>query len=182
MPKEKPVLTPAQVIRRRRTDYLIARDYKSLLLRCLGLALVLWVMVTQVFLITQVTGNEMFPALEDGDLTLAYRLHKGYAKNDVMVFQMEGQRRVGRILGRPGDLIHMDESGTLRVNGTPQSGDILYPTYSRDGTVYPYEIPDGCVYILCDYRTQCQDSRDFGPVPMEALEGKVITILRRRGI
>ena len=43
-------------------------------------------------------------------------------------------------------------------------------------------VPENHVFILGDYRTQTVDSRDFGPVPMECVAGKVITILRRRGL
>lgn len=182
MAKTKKTPTIPEIIRKRRADYLIAQGYKSLALRCIVLILVLWVLLTQVFLFTQVSGNEMFPALEDGDLVFAYRLQSDYAKNDVIVFEVNGKTKVGRILGREGDVISMDDSGTLRVNGTTQAGDILYPTYAREGAEFPYVVPEDSFYILCDYRTQCEDSRDYGPIPETDVLGKVITILRRRGI
>lgn len=182
MSKTKKIPTIPEVIRKRRADYLIAQGYISLAVRFAILAIVLIVLFTQVFLITQVRGNEMFPAVKDGDLVLAYRLQDGYSKEDVVVFEEGGETRVGRIIGREGDVINMDESGNLQVNGTTQAGEILYPTYAREGSTYPYVVPEGCVYILCDYRTQCEDSRDFGPINTTDLEGKVITILRRRGI
>lgn len=180
--KMKTVPKALEVIHRRRTDYLIGQGYLSLLLRGMVLASVVFVLMTNVFLITQVSGNGMYPALEDGDLILAYRLQRVYIKNDVVVYRAEGKTRMGRILGRGGDVITMDDSGSLRVNGTTQGGEILYPTYPKAGTEYPYVVPEGHVYILGDYRTQTQDSRDFGPISESALLGKVITLLRRRGI
>ena len=180
--QKKPVPSPMEVVRRRRANCMIAQEYISLAVKFAVLALVLAVLFTQVFLITQVSGNDMFPAVKDGDLVVAYRLQGSYAKDDVVVFNQGGQLRTGRIIGREGDVINMDESGNLQVNGTTQAGEILYPTYAREGSTYPYVVPEGCVYILCDYRTQCEDSRDFGPVRTSALEGKVITLLRRRGI
>lgn len=182
MPKKKVEPTISQVIRKRRADVIIANSYVSLLFRCLFLALVLWLLFSQVFLITQVTGNEMFPALEDGDVVLAYRLQRSYAKNDVVVYEVNGRQATGRILGRDGDVINMDDSGTLQVNGTNQGGDIMYPTYAKEGITYPYVIPDGEFFILDDYRTQAEDSRDFGSISRDQIVGKVITILRRRGI
>ena len=180
--QKKPVPSPMEVVRRRRANCMIAQEYISLAVKFAVLALVLAVLFTQVFLITQVSGNDMFPAVKDGDLVVAYRLQGSYAKDDVVVFNQGGQLRTGRIIGREGDVINMDESGNLQVNGTTQAGEILYPTYAREGSTYPYVVPEGCVYILCDYRTQCEDSRDFGPINTTDLEGKVITILRRRGI
>ena len=89
---------------------------------------------------------------------------------------------MGRILARENDLVNLDTSGTLVVNGSAQSGEILYPTYAKDALEYPYTVPEGCVFILGDYRTQSEDSRDFGAVPLTELEAKVITLLRRRSI
>ena len=89
---------------------------------------------------------------------------------------------VGRVADRPGDFVTIQEDGTLLVNGTVQSGEILYPTYPKDTLTYPYQVPEDALFILGDYRTQSEDSRDFGPVPLENVKAKVITILRRRGL
>ena len=182
MSKKKAEPTLYQVIRKRRADVIIANGYWSLFFRFAALILALYILFSHVFLITQVTGNEMFPALEDGDVVLAYRLQRDYTKNDVVVYSQGGKRTTGRILGRDGDVINMDDSGTLQVNGTNQGGEIMYPTYAKEGITYPYIIPDGEVFILDDYRTQAEDSRDFGSISRDQIEGKVITIIRRRGI
>ena len=122
----------------------------------------------------------MYPAVKDGDLLIGYRLQTEYAKDDVVIYEADGEQRVGRILGRGTDVIVMDDSGTLMVNGTIQDGEILFPTYAKEGISYPYIVPENCVFILGDYRTQSEDSRDFGCIPMEDVKAKVITILRRR--
>ena len=182
MAKTKRIPTIPDVIRKRRTDLLVSQGYWSLLWKCAALVLAVYVLLTQVFLLTQVSGNDMFPAVKDGDLVFAYRLQGDYAKNDVVVYRIGGERKVGRIIGREGDVIMMDDSGTLQINGTTQSGEILYPTYAKEGYEYPYIVPEDTVFLLGDYRTQTTDSRDHGPVQEADIEGKVITILRRRGI
>lgn len=174
--------TTADIIRQRRAGVIIAQGYKSLLFRLIVLLIALYVLLGHVFLLTQVSGNNMFPAVKDGDVLFAYRLQSDYAKNDVVVVEVDGKRHVGRIIGREGDVIMMDESGSLLLNGTTQGGEIMYPTYARDGISYPYVVPDGHIFILGDYRTQTEDSRDFGPIPSDSIVGKVITVLRRRGI
>ena len=182
MAKTKTIPSIEQVIRRRGNEILIRQGYVSLLLRCVVLIVALVLLLTQVFLIMQVTGNDMFPAIKDGDLVFAYRLQSDLSKNDVIVYKYDGKMRVGRILGRPGDVITLDDSGTLLVNGTTQGGEILYPTYAKENYTYPYVVPEDAYFILGDYRTQSEDSRDFGPVMKSSIQGKVITILRRRGI
>ena len=171
-----------RAVRRRRLDAENRQDFISLLGRIVVILLCAWVLFTQVFLLTQAKGSSMFPAVKDGDLLICYRLQKNYAKNDVVVYTQGGKLRVGRILGREGDLVAVDDSGTLVVNGAVQSGEILYPTYAKDALEYPYTVPEGCFFVLGDYRTQSEDSRDFGPIPLEDVQAKVITLLRRRSL
>lgn len=182
MPETQKDCNISEIIRRRRGDALLAAGYKSLLLRTVALVLGGWLLLAQVFLITQVKGNDMFPAVKDGDLVFAYRLQGDYRKNDVIVFETDGERRIGRVIGREGDVIMMDDTGNLILNGITQGGEILYPTYAKENDSYPYTVPEDHVFILGDYRTQTTDSRDFGAIREAEIDGKVITILRRRGI
>lgn len=172
----------SQVIKKRRNKVAIKEGYLALLVRIIVLAILGYLIFTQVFLLSRTVGNEMFPAVKDGDLIIGFRLQKDYIKNDVVTYRVNGQRKVGRYIGHGNDLISMDDSGTMLINGSIQSGEIMYPTYAREGMENPYRVPQGHVFILGDYRTQAEDSRDFGAIEMEAIEGKVITILRRRGL
>ena len=148
----------------------LLREVRSLAVRLAVFAAVLWVLLTQVYLVTQASGSEMFPAVKDGDLVLGCRLEKDYAKNDVVVYERSGRLRVGRVLARGGDIVTLSESG------------ILYPTYPKSLLSYPYAVPEDSVFILGDCRTQAEDSRDFGPVQCSAVKAKVITLIRRRGL
>ena len=104
-----------------------------------------------------------------------------FLKNDVVVYKANGKLQVGRILGQETDVITIDDTGQLLVNGTPQTGEIAFPTYAKKGIKkFPNRVPKGCVFLLGDYRTQTKDSRDYGPIKMEAVKAKVITVLRRR--
>ena len=180
--RDKNQVTNASIITARRNRVLDRQGYFSLLLRILFLVLAGAVLLSSVFLITQVSGNDMFPAVKDGDLVIGFRLQQEYAKNDVVVYTAGGRTHIGRIAARATDVVTLDDSGTLLVNGTAQSGEIMYPTYAKEGIEYPYRVPEGHVFILGDYRTQTKDSRDFGAIPLENVRGKVITILRRRGL
>lgn len=182
MSKQKKVATAADVIRARRIALNTRQEYVSLFSRVVVLALAAYVIFTQVFLITRNKGLGMFPAMKDGDLIIAYRLQRDYAKNDVVVFERDGIQEVGRIIACENDVVAIDENGTLRVNGTVQTGEIMYPTYIKDGLKYPYEVPEGHVFIMGDYRTNTVDSRDYGSVSNKNLKAKIITILRRRGL
>ena len=174
--------TAADVIRARRIALNTREGYINLFFRVVVLALTAYIIFTQVFLITQNKGQGMFPAIKDGDLIIGYRLQQEYAKNDVVIYTVDGEQRVGRIIGRPTDVVTISDTGSLLVNGTTQTGEILYPTYAKEGLEYPYKVPEGQIFVLGDYRTNAEDSRDHGPVSMDDIDCKIITILRRRGL
>lgn len=182
MSKMQSVPDIAGIIKKRRQKLEIREGYISLIWRALLIAVIGYVVFTQVIIVTQANGIGMFPAIKDGDLIISFRLQQAYTKNDVVTYKVDGIRYIGRIAAREKDVVTMDDSGTLLVNGTVQGGEIFYPTYPGDTIQYPYTVPVNHCFILGDYRIHTKDSRDFGPVPMESVEGKVITIIRRRGI
>ena len=165
LPPQDPLTAGRRALHKRRNAAQDRRDALGLLGRVVVLAAAAWVLFTQVFLLTQASGNSMFPAVKDGDLLIGYRLQGTYAKNDVVLYEQDGKLRVGRVLGRENDLIALDDSGTLIVT-----------------LEYPYTVPADSVFILGDYRTQSEDSRDFGPVAITDVKAKVITLLRRRSL
>lgn len=176
--------TIAEVINKRKTKLATREGYISLFWRVLFLAVFGYVFFTQVFLVTQAVGTDMFPSVKDGDLLIAYRLQQEYFREDIVVFTMDGEQRIGRVVATEKDKVEIGETGSVFVNGAMQGGEILYPTYASEtsGIEYPYVVPDGHIFVLCDYRTRSTDSREFGAVSMEDVEAKVITILRRRGL
>ena len=169
--------TCSQTIRKRRYSTEIKEGYIRLFWRIVLIVAVGWLLFTQVFLMGQAPDNEMFPAVEAGDLLIGYRLEQNLEKEDVVVL---GDVYKRQILGCETDVITMDDTGTLLVNGTAQTGEIAFPTYAKEGITYPYTVPEGSVFILGDYRTHAKDSREFGPISTEDVKAKVITILRRR--
>jgi signal peptidase I len=150
------------------------------------LALVLlavWATFTFIFGIRQVSGEAMYPRLRDGDLILYYRLEKNYQIGDVVTFQMNDATFFGRIVAQGGDVVELNEDGQLLVNGNVQQEEIFYPTEPQDGDItYPYTVEEDSFFVLCDYRTNGFDSRTYGTISQSNLDGKIITVLRRRGI
>jgi signal peptidase I len=143
--------------------------------------LTLWLIFTFVFGIRQMHGETMYPKLRDGDLILYSRMEKDYYIGDVVVFDVNGETRVARIVAQGGDVVEVNENGQLLVNGDVQQEEIFYPTEPEIlGVKYPYTVEEGSYFMLCDYRTISEDSRYYGAVSQEDFYGKVITLLRRR--
>lgn len=175
-------MTIAQVIKKRKSDLAVKRGYSELIIRIILILFVGYLIFTQVFIITQVHGMGMFPAVKDGDLVIAFRLQKDYQKNDVVIYEKDGQTHINRIIALENDKVMIEENGKLFINGTAQTGEIIFPTYLKGEQKYPYTVPANSVFVLGDYRTIAVDSRDYGAISSDDIEGKIITIFRRRGI
>ena len=170
--KQNSELTAEQVIRRRRNAILDCRGWIELGVRLAGLTLIFFVLFSKVFLICQLNGNAMFPSLKDGDLVLGFRLEKEIQKDDLILYEMDREICASRVVAKGTDYVDMDEEGHLYVNGTVQSGEILYPTEPKTLLKYPFQVPEGYVFVLGDYRTQSSDSRDFGPCQRRQLRAR----------
>ena len=164
------------------------RGFLALAVRVLCLGAIVYVVLTYGFLITQCRGQDMFPAVKDGDLCVVFRrtaqnlFGEKNAAKDIVAYQAGGERHFGRIVAAEGDIVTINDSGSLMVNGVTEGGEILFPTYAEGDLEYPYRVPAGCVFVMGDHRTNTKDSRVLGPVSLEDVEGKLITILRRREI
>jgi signal peptidase I len=145
--------------------------------------LVLWAIFMFVFGIRQVSGETMYPRLRDGDLVLYYRLEQDYQNGDVVTFKLNDSTFWARIVAQGGDVVEVTTDGQLYVNGNLQDEEIFYPTEPQEGDVtYPLTVEEGSYFVLCDYRTIGFDSRTYGTISQKDFDGKVITVLRRRGI
>ena len=76
-----------------------------------GLVVLLFILLTFVFQIFRMTGNNMSPYVRDGDLCIFYRLDQIYL-NDVVLYEDEnGKKRVGRVVGSGGQTVSFADEG-----------------------------------------------------------------------
>jgi signal peptidase I len=153
------------------------------IIKLCAVLLALWAIFTFVFGIRQVDGESMYPRLRDGDLILYYRLEQDYQVGDVVAFSVCGEPQEARIVAQEGDVVELSSDGQLLVNGAVQQEDIFYLTEPQgEDITYPYTVEEDSYFVLSDSRTSGIDSRSFGSISQKEIRGKVITVLRRRGI
>jgi len=126
----------------------------------------------------------MAPTVKDGDLVFFYRyIGAGYLPRDVVALGYNGVKQVRRVIAAAGDTVDITEDG-LFINGAlQQETEILRKTERyQEGVSFPLTVPAGQVFVLGDSREDAEDSRMYGCVKIEDTFGKVMIIVRRRGI
>jgi signal peptidase I len=146
----------------------------------------------------QVDGQSMEPQLTGGEHvlidTLAFdfrvanpmtpdrpvvdiRLHP-IARGDIVAFEhgTGDERRIllKRVVGLAGDTVAMVR-GKVLVNGKPFDEQFDPPSDREELAALP--VPAGSIYVLGDNRAQSDDSRAFGPVPLERVIGRATLVV-----
>lgn len=156
------------------------KAFLFLIIKLAAVAVIIWLALEYVFGVFRLSGNNMYPALKDGDLCVTYKLEE-YNGGDVVAYFADDRIRFGRIVAKAGDTVNGDEQGIL-INGSHPSEEIFYPTQILDTNLpLPYTLGSGEFVILNDYRSDLEDSRTYSVITEDELEGKIIFIFRRRG-
>ena len=123
-----------------------------------------------------VTDVSMRPTLREGDYFLInkylYRVTPPRRGDLVVLKPHEGEsdRYVKRLIGLPGELLQIAD-GAVYINGQqlrePYAAGKTYPALG------PIRLGDHAYFVLGDNRLASEDSREFGSVPRDALEGKL---------
>ncbi len=177
-------LLPPDVIRQRRRRLLNIRDVKSFFLHLLLIGLTVWCLFFVFFGIRQVQNNDMSPRVSAGDIIIFYRKDTEWRSQDIVLYRSEGKSYLGRIIAVGGDTVEITEEGQIFINGSISiENDIFYATRPYESSVrYPLRLGEHEVFILADYREGAKDSRYFGAVGIDDLEGKVLTLIRRSNL
>ena len=151
------------------------------LLRWGATALAAWLLLTFVIGVYVCHSDACSPMVKDGDLCIAWRIGVPSA-GDLIFYRHDGQMRFGRVAAVAGDQVDVKDS-TVWVNGyvavQETSANVTVDTSS---VRFPYTVPDESLFVLCDNRADNGDSRTYGAISLADCRGKVIFLMRRRGI
>ncbi|MDR1774885.1 MAG: signal peptidase I [Actinomycetes bacterium] len=135
----------------------------------------------------RVPSGSMLPTIQLQDRLLANKLVfkvGGKPKyKDIVVFDDptgEYPNLIKRVIAVGGQTVDINDSGAVTVDGVTLDepytyGKPSYPLPQASGIAaitYPYTIPDDCIWVMGDNRTNSGDSRVFGPVPLKSVRGR----------
>lgn len=129
----------------------------------------------------RIDSSSMSPTLRAGDVVLVTRRAPALAdlgRGDLVVFAMptDGTTAVKRVVGLPGEHVVVLD-GELHVDGVRVPEPYVDHRWV-DGSYTPtYVVPPDAVLVMGDNRANSIDSRHYGPVPLDALRGRVLVRL-----
>ena len=125
--------------------------------------------------------NCAYPTIRDGELILTYRL-ADLKQGTMIVYRRDGEVKFGRVIAFSRDKVNIFND-FISVNDYGISENAVYPTSPEGSAIsYPYQVPENCVFVLNDFRSDISDSRTYGGIPLEDVEGAVVFTMRMRGI
>ena len=155
-----------------------------------------------VFTLSQVQQSSMERTLSEGNQLIVERISYTFGKperEDIIVFvrqeitdnsvvakfirlygdmwaKLSGEpqytRQVKRVIGLPGDEINI-QNGKVFVNGIEKvEGYAQTPTIEKSN-IYPFIVPEDQYFVMGDNRPVSSDSREYGCIKRQQIEGKV---------
>jgi signal peptidase I len=144
------------------------------------LAVILYIGISFAVQAVHVEGLSMFATLDDNDYLIAnkidYRLHAPQ-RGDIVILRPPTNNStdfIKRIIALPGERL-LIRDGTIYINGHRLDEPYLPEEWTIDSTWNngaETVIPPNDYFVMGDNRNRSQDSRFFGPISRDRIDGK----------
>jgi signal peptidase I len=147
------------------------------------LAVILYFGISFAIQAVHVEGLSMFATLDNDDYLIAnkidYRLHAP-ERGDIIILRPPTNNStdfIKRIIALPGERLFLN-GGHVYINGHLLNEPYLPDAWTQQTTADPYSSGTGAVippneyFVMGDNRNRSQDSRFFGPISRDRIDGK----------
>jgi len=133
----------------------------------------------------KVPSSSMQPTIQPGETVLTIKFYNHWLKRgDIIVFKFPEDRKkmfVKRLVGFAGETIEIKD-GDIYINQKKLDDqfdhNIIYFSEGNWGVSgKPYKISEGTVFALGDNSENSVDSREYGPVPVADIIGRVYKVI-----
>lgn len=124
-----------------------------------------------------IPSGSMIPTLQINDRVLVNKFIYRFTEpkpGDVVVFSSVDDRNtdlIKRVVAVAGDRVAV-RTGRLFIDGKPQKEPFTNKKFPDRSFSAPITVPKGHVFVMGDNRANSSDSRVFGPLPKENIEGE----------
>lgn len=148
---------------------------KSTIYSLIVVAAIAVLIATLAFPVLQISGSSMEPTLNDEEIVVLIKT-TNMKRGQLCCFSYQNKYLIKRVVGLPGDSIHVDADGYVYVNGN-----LLEEPYVIDRALgecditFPCNVTDNHYFVLGDHRSTSIDSRSsvIGLVSEEYIVGKI---------
>ena len=129
------------------------------------------------FRVVGVEGRSMLPTLHDGDKLLLSTYDSYYRRGDVIVVdRYTDSPLIKRVIAVGGDTIHIDEDGTVYVNGKALKESYIQGETVRNDFQGELVVPNDKLFVMGDNRTISKDSRsnEIGLISKKDVVGRAL--------
>lgn len=152
------------------------RSVKSTLSALITIVAAAVIVSTMLIPVLRVTGASMTPTLRNDEYVLCSKV-SSLKQGDIIAFYYNNRILLKRVIGVAGDIIDIDEDGTVTLNG-----EVLDEPYISEKALgecdidMPYQVPENRLFVMGDHRSVSVDSRStsVGCIAEENIVGKVM--------
>ena len=165
----------------------VFRSVLSVVLTLAAIVLASYLLRTFVFQSYEIPSASMEETIMTGDLVFSEKVSYRFGDpepGDIVTFEdpeIPSRTLIKRVIATEGQTVDLKD-GSVYIDGLKQfepytDGKPSYPlANSSEEITYPYTVPAGEVWVMGDNRTNSQDSRYFGSVPVSSISGKAVLV------
>lgn len=163
----------------------IVRSFLNLIIMVVAVIVLALLFKAFLFGAYQIPSGSMEDTIEIGDMVFSQKVSYYFhdpEPGDIVTFEdpnNEERTLIKRCIATEGQVVDLID-GKVSIDGQVQNEPYTdeKPSYelALSEIQFPYTVPEDCIWVMGDNRTNSADSRAFGAIPIDSVTGKASLI------